>query len=298
MLSKIFPTKPKIAKPVSELKGPIMPNPEEVVFGREHAIEEIRSNLNKNQPVLLIGPLGIGKTHLLRHIGRILGPNTLYISSPSPIKNMLAQICDKLNPDWRKQIKTRASTRDILDYIIKTKGTKPPLLLIDNLHNLKVSDADSFISLLGNFAILGSTDDLIPRLKQIWWKFKQIELKPLRENAGKELIKYLTQNLSISDYELLETRILSLSNGLPLAIVDMVNQVSHQPVVTRERIREIYHEAGIRYRDWTPFLIILWGLAMVFRFIALGTHSFEGYILAGVGIAALMTTIRFIRMFK
>jgi energy-coupling factor transporter ATP-binding protein EcfA2 len=298
ILSKIFPTKPKIAKPVSELKGPIMPNPEEVVFGREHAIEEIRSNLNKNQPVLLIGPLGIGKTHLLRHIGRILGPNTLYISSPSPIKNMLAQICDKLNPDWRKQIKTRASTRDILDYIIKTKGTKPPLLLIDNLHNLKVSDADSFISLLGNFAILGSTDEIIPRLKQIWWKFKQIELKPLRENAGKELIKYLTQNLSISDYELLETRILSLSNGLPLAIVDMVTQISHQPVVTRERIREIYHEVGIRYRDWTPFLIILWGVAMVFRFIALGTHSFEGYILAGVGIAGLMTTIRFIRMFK
>ena len=298
IISKIFPTKPKIAKPVSELKGQIMPNPEEVVFGRDRVIEEIRSNLNKNQPVLLIGPIGIGKTHILRHISRILGPNTLYISSPSPIKNMLAQICDKLNPEWRKQIKTRASTRDILDYIIKTKGPKPPLLLIDNLHTLKVNDADSFISLLGNFAILGSTDEIIPRLKQIWWKFKQIELKPLSENAGKELIKYLTQNLSISDYELLETRILSLSNGLPLAIVDMVNQVSHQPVVTRERIREVYHEAGIRYRDWTPFLIILWGVAMVFRFIALGTHSFEGYILAGVGIAGLMTTIRFIRMFK
>ena len=97
---------------------------------------------------------------------------------------------------------------------------------------------------------------------------------------------------------MLETRVITLSNGLPLAIVDMIHQVSHQPVVTREIVRDVYHEAGIRYRDWTPFLIILWGVAMVFRFIALGTHSFEGYIMAGVGIAALMTTIRFLRMVK
>ena len=47
----------------------------------------------------------------------------------------------------------------------------------------------------------------------------------------------------------------------------------------------------------TP-LIILWGIAMSFRFIALGTHSFEGYIMAGIGSAALMTTIRFLKAVK
>jgi energy-coupling factor transporter ATP-binding protein EcfA2 len=298
LVSKYFPTKPKPARPVTEIKGPIIPSPEEVVFGRESIIENIKANLNKNQPVLLIGLLGIGRTHVLKHISKISGPNTIYISSPSPLKNMLSQICDKLDPEWKKRVKTRASTKEIIEFIVKGKGAKPPILIIDNLNNLKISDVDSFIALIENFTILASTDELIPRLKQVWWKFKQIELHPLSEHASKELIKYLTQNLSISDYEMLETRILSLSNRLPLAIVDMTHQLSHQPVVTREIIRDVYHEAGIRYRDWTPFLIVLWGVAMVFRFVALGTHSFEGYIMAGVGIAALMTTIRFLRMVK
>jgi len=300
LISKHFPTTPKIAKPLNNMKGPILPDPEELVFGRESAIDDIRLLLAKKQPVLLIGPLGIGKTHLLKHISKILGPNTLYISSPTPLKNMLLQICEKLNPDFKQQIKSRHSAKDFVDYIVRNRDVQSqvPVLIIDNLDKLKSSDTDLFITLLENFTVLGSTDELNPKLEQVWWKFKQIKLNPLSEEASKHLIKYLTQNLSISDYEMLETRILTISNGLPLAIVDMIRQVSHKPVITREIARDIYHEAGTRYRDWTPFLIILWGVAMIFRFIALGTHSFEGYILAGSFIAVLMTVIRFMRMVK
>ena len=72
----------------------------------------------------------------------------------------------------------------------------------------------------------------------------------------------------------------------------MVRQVSHQHVIDKESIRDIYHEAGVYYRDWTFAIIVLWGLAVIFRFVALGTHSFEGYILAGFGTAFFMV-IRF-----
>jgi len=295
-ISKIFPTKPTPAKPVTDMKGPIIPNPEEVIFGRESMVEDIKSNLNKKQPVLLIGPLGIGKSHLLKYMAKAAGPSTLYIASPSPIKNMLSLICDKLNADWRKQVISRASTKDIVDYIVKAKGAKPPILIIDNLQNLKISDVDVMIVLLENFTILGATEELTGKLKQIWWKFKQFEVKSLSDKSSKELIKYLTQNLSISDYEMLETRIMSLSDKLPLALVDMVHQISRSPVVTKDVIRDVYHEAGIRYRDWSYAIIVLWGLMISFRFVALGSHSFEGYILAGFGTAFLMV-LRFF-MFK
>ncbi|MBU1706113.1 tyrosine-type recombinase/integrase [Patescibacteria group bacterium] len=288
LLSKIFPTKPKQAKPLTEIKGPIIPSPSEVIFGRERMIEEIKSSVSKSEDVLLIGPLGIGKTHVLRHIPKLMGPNTLYVASPSPIKNMLTQICDRLDPEWRKHIKARATTKEITDFIIKTKGGEPPLIIIDNLNNLKIPDVDTFLSILENFTIISSTEELKPRLKQIWWKFKQIEVKELTEASAKELIRYLTQNLPISDYELLVTRVLHLSNRLPLAIVDMIHQISHRPVVTSDVIREVYHEAGVKYRDWTAVIVILWGVAIIFRFIALGTHSFEAYILAGFGTAFMM----------
>ncbi|OGC05158.1 hypothetical protein A2276_04365 [candidate division WOR-1 bacterium RIFOXYA12_FULL_43_27] len=290
LISNVFPTKPKQAKKLLEIKGSIVPNPEEVIFGRDGVIEDLKSNLTKGQSVLLIGPLGIGKTHTLKHMAKLLGPNTLYIPSPSPTRNMLDQICDKLNPDWKKQIKSRATTREIAEHIVNTKGGSPPVLIIDNLQNLRVSDVDPFLALIENFTILASTEDTLPKLKQIWWKFKQIELNPLSDHSAKELIHYLTENLSISDYELLETRVMTLSNKLPLAIVDMIHQVSHKPVVNRDSIREVYHEAGIKYRDWTSVIVILWGIAIMFRFLALGTHSFEGYILAGFGMAILAVT--------
>ena len=287
IISKLFPTKPKPARKLSELKGPIVPNPEETVIGRASIIEDIKSNLNKEQPVLLYGPLGIGKSHILKHVSRILGPNTLYLSSPSPMRNLLTQICEKVNPEWQKQIKSRASTKELADFIVKSKGNSSLILIIDGLNNLKISDVEPFLVILENFTMLGATEEIKAKLKQVWWKFKQVELKELSDEAAKELIKYLTQNLSISDYELLETRIMTLSNKLPLAIVDMVHQVSHRPVVTRNAVREVYHEAGVTYRDWTTAIVILWGIAIIFRFIALGTHSFEGYILAGFGTAGL-----------
>ncbi|MCX5751236.1 MAG: hypothetical protein NT099_06185 [Candidatus Saganbacteria bacterium] len=60
-----------------------------------------------------------------------------------------------------------------------------------------------------------------------------------------------------------------------------------KPVVTREVTREVYHEAGIKYRDWTASVVFLWAIIIAFRFTALGTHSFEGYILAGFGLASV-----------
>ncbi|NQV00498.1 MAG: tyrosine-type recombinase/integrase, partial [Parcubacteria group bacterium] len=299
-IDNIFPTKPKQAKKLSEIKGPIIPNPEEIIYGRDKVIENLKSNLTKGQSILLMAPLGMGKTHTLKHMAKLLGPNTLYLPSPSPTRIMLNQICDKLNPEClpaeasakagRNQVKTRATTREIAEYIVNAKGNKPPMLIVDNLQNLRVSDVDPFLALIENFTILASTDETKDKLKQVWWKFKHTELKALSDQSARELIKYLTHNLSISDYELLETRVMTLSNKLPLAIVDMIHQIAYKPVVNRDSVREMYHEAGIKYRDWTSVIVVIWGIAIMFRFLALGTHSFEGYILAGFGMAILAVT--------
>lgn len=298
VMSKLFSTQPKITKPVVKIEGERVPSLGNIIYGRDGTIEEIKSNLSKEQSVLLVGKLGIGKTHILKHILKIpacrqagQASNVIFLSSPSPMKNLLTQVCGKLKPNWKEEIKSRASTKEILDYLIRLKTCDlklKTLLIIDNLQNLRASDVECFLTLLENFTVLSAVEEITPKLKQVWWKFKQIELNPLSKESAKQLIKYLTQNLSVSDYELLETRILSLSNCLPLAIVDMAHQISHKPVVTKEVVREMYHEAGIYYRDWTPVVVILWAILIMFRFIALGTHSFEGYILAGFGMAFIM----------
>jgi energy-coupling factor transporter ATP-binding protein EcfA2 len=289
-LNRLFPTRPKVVKPVSVLKGPITASPDEVIFGRESIIDNIKSNTSKGSSTLLIGPLGVGKTHILKYV-KHLYPDAIYLDSPVPIKLMMTQVLDKLSPDWRQNIKSRASLQEIASYLISVKA-KSKLLIIDHLDRTKTSDIDVLIRLLDKFTIVAAVEETsagrgrgaADRSKQLWFKFKQISVDNLSNAASQKLIRYLTQNLAISDYELLETRVWSLSNGLPLAIVDMINQVSNQPVVTRDVIRGVYHEAGITYRDWTSVIAVLWGLAIMFRFVALGTHSFESYILAGFGV--------------
>ena len=90
LLSKILPTKPSLRfkeasarqaklstsdqaleKQHENLKTTIRTNPEEVIFGRDTKIREIRSLLHKEQSVLLTGQLGIGKTHLAKYLSRV-----------------------------------------------------------------------------------------------------------------------------------------------------------------------------------------------------------------------------------
>jgi len=287
VISKVFPTEPKIIQPLLDIKGPIIPDPETIVIGRDTVIADIKSNMKKNISTLLKGEIGIGKTHLLKHIAADL--NAPYIDSPAPFKNLVVTIAQHYVPEYKDNMEKQATTRDIVEYILSAKkDSQKSLIIIDNLSSLRASDIELFTRLFSKFAILAATDDTNTKLRQIWWKFKPLLIKPLTKEYTKELIKYLTQNLSISDYELLETRILILSGGLPLVVADMIHQIGDSSVVTREKIRDMYHEVGVKYRDWTFAIVILWGVLIMCRFIALGSHSFEGYILAGIGMAFIM----------
>jgi hypothetical protein len=290
LVSKFLPIKAKPQKARTKIKE-ISTNPEEIIFGRDTLIKDIQSSLTKTQSTLIIGQLGIGKTHILKYIG-IKENNAVYINSPTPLKELLLKICDKIDPNWKSELGTRPNAKALLAHITKNTATDKPILLIDNLDKLRAAEIETILVLLENFTILASAEETAAKLKQLWWKFNQLELKPLGEEACRSLINYLTQNMSVSDYELMETKLLNLANGLPLAIVDMTKQLSYKNVVNRKAVRGLYHEGGVKYRDWTFMLMILWGAVVMSRFIALGTHSFEGYILAGMGTSALLV-VRF-----
>ena len=300
-------TRPKIIRHLSKLIHPkhkeariIKPSAPsdqaEITIGRNAVLSEIKENLSKELSILIVGPPGMGKTHILNVIAKEGG---LYIDSPAPIKQFLQKLCEKYCPDWSQRLpsKSRSSAKEIVELLSNTlkERDKKDLLLIDNLDSVKASDIEILLMLFDSFTILAATEETPSRLKELWWKFRRIDLLPLDREASKELIKHLTSGLTIADYELLETRILSISNGLPLAIVEMVGQVSHLSVVKKEDAREVYHEAGVKYRDWTAVVIILWSIATSSRFINLGAQSPEGYILAVLGMAALVGGIRFLR---
>ncbi|MFC1571194.1 tyrosine-type recombinase/integrase [Candidatus Margulisiibacteriota bacterium] len=293
-ISKLMQRKPKEAKVIKPVSKQVVG--ERVTIGRNSVLNDIRENLAKERSTILVGDIGMGKTHLLKVIGEEKA--CLYLDSPTPIKQFLQKLCEKYCPDWTQRLpnKARSSAKEIVELLanLQKDKEKKEILIIDNLGKLKISDLEVFLVLLDSFIVMASADTTSKKLKQIWWKFRRIDLPPLTTEAEKEFIKHLTSGLTITDYKLLEARILSLAGGLPLSIVEMVNQISGRPVVKNEDVRDLYHESGVRYRDWTLILVVLWGMAMISRFIALGTHSFELYILAGFAVVSLRTITKLV----
>jgi hypothetical protein len=129
------------------------------------------------------------------------------------MKNLLSQICDKLKLDVKENLPNRPSTPAIFNYLITNIPANPPVLIVDNLAKLKATDVETFLNLVEKFPVLAATEETIPRLKRLWWKFKVVELKPLTKESCQKLIKHLTKDFAISDYELMETKLLNLANG-------------------------------------------------------------------------------------
>lgn len=297
IFSTWFPVKPTPAKAVSHIKGNLTANPEELILGRTQTLKEIKTSLTKKQSLLLTGKTGMGLTHILKNIAATGSESMIYIATPVPIKKLITDICDKLNLNW--QSLGKPSTAQLLIYLLEnSQRADLPVLLLDNLHRLRTSDLDILLEISTRFTMIGATNALIPKLNKLWWKFKQVEILPLDEDASKELIKYLTQNLTIKDYTLMETKLLNLANGNPSALVDMAKQLSYSSSVGKAEIDTLFSDEGATYRDWTPLLIVLWGVIVAFRFLALGTHSFEGYIIAGIGTSTLLVMRYFMQRLR
>ena len=266
-----------------------------ILFGRESLITKLRSSIYHNQPVVLIGSVGIGKTHILEHLASHY-PNSLYVPNAKPTKQFLEQLCAKIDPNWEKDLGSRASVSELMAWILKTPTLSLPLLFIDDFNTIAPADSPLFLDLLDHGAtLITASSKPLDKLHKLQWRLHAIAIDPLSEAASKKLLDYLTQGLSITDPVMLETRVMTLANGLPAAIVELARQLRYHPVVTQDVVRDIYHESGVQYRDWSAAIIVLWALIVCSRFIALGLHSFEGYILAGIG-TSLFVVVKYFLM--
>jgi len=286
-LAKLIPSKHHRARKLTDIPGPIEAHPEEIIFGRERLVKTLNSRILSGQTMLILGEAGVGKTHLMKHLHTQI-PGSLYVPTPSPAKPMLQQICERISPGWTDWVPVPRTNVAMLNWI-EQQPRQDWVLFLDNLHQLRQPDVRGMEILLSKMPVVAACQLDLLRATTLQWKFKKVELGPLSEEASRKLIQYLSQNLPVSDPEFLENQLLRQANGNPLVILDMLNQLRHERILDSDTIRNADHQLGVTYRDWSIALILLWGLAITGRFIALGSHSFEGYILAGFGTSVIVT---------
>jgi hypothetical protein len=131
-------------------------------------------------------------------------------------------------------------------------------------------------------------------LKKLWWKAKEMEVKPLTPEASAEIVRiYIARKgVLIESPELYVSHVVKQSGGNPQAIADMLDESAKERVVNKQQIREMRHQAGVRYLDFTPVMIVAGVCIIGARYIGMGMGDKALYIMAGM-LAALFMSLRF-----
>jgi len=271
---------------------------EENIIGRREAVKKLRENIAKGRSTLLIGDIGVGKTHILRAVAEPI-ERCIYVERIQPLKSALLETCKALHDkellhmegilveylnweDVRKKI-NRLNVRDLTQLIVNNLKNTGYLVVLDHLESLTPSMVETVQILQENLLVLGATNAIRPsdHLLRVWWKFDRIEVGRLNKEEGRKLLWQVADPDKIEDKRLFETVVLNHANGNPLSIVEMAECAKLEEIATASEIRELRHRAGERYLDLTPFILLLGAFIVATRFVALGLNNRDLYILAG-----------------
>ncbi len=179
--------------------------------GREDILATLRENVARGQHTLLVGPLGIGKSHLLRHFVRVQGskgargqgstgarknsplrpgayaPRHIYLEHVSPIKPALLTLAERLHQDGRLQVegieadymvwedvrKKVAPLRvnQLAELVITCLKDQGYILILDHLERVTPTMLPHLDVLMDVTVVIAATDELKPSAQRLWWAF-------------------------------------------------------------------------------------------------------------------------------
>ena len=286
--------------------------PELPVIGREAERARLLANVARGRHTLLVGPIGAGKTCLLRHVAHAL-PEAIYVPHLQPIRLGLLATCEGLHargqlalangtpaPEtWAEcaRLLGRVTVRELTAVAVASLRARPTVLILDQLDAATPTMAPVIEACLDAAVVLGATRDCRPGLQKLWWAFERLDLPPLARDDARTLLWTLVDRDRIPDVPLFEATILEQAAGNPHALVDMARQVAGEGPVALEAIRGLQHGAGLRYLDLTPLLLLVAAGLVATRFVALGLDDRDLYILAG-SLGALFFVVRVVLMRK
>jgi energy-coupling factor transporter ATP-binding protein EcfA2 len=258
------------------------------LIGREDLVEKIAREARKGRHLLLVGPVGIGKSAVLEaaldrllvrqarvvlHVhdhqakGQFLelarGLLEAGLLKPSALE--LDPRLDDLDPaalEWTKLRRSvnRLSIRDLTAALVPALHAHPGrvLIAVDDLTAVTPTLVAFWLAILDAAQILACASAKKPNVAKLWWKLAEIEIPPLAPEHARAIAQtYLTQTGTLVESPpLFLAHVVQQANGNPQALADLLADASKERLVDKARIREMRHAAGIRYLDFTPVLLV------------------------------------------
>jgi hypothetical protein len=281
------------------------------------------AEIKKSKHVILTGPVGIGKSAVLRAaLEKVSGQVELLIKlHDHQAKGQFVEMARQMlalalisakelelpvkfhelpatQIDWRevKSQVNRMSMRDLTQAIIPAlaRSESKPVIAVDDLTSLTPTQMAFWLAIFDHAQVIGCASEKKARVRKLWWKMKEIVVKPLPQDVIRQVVrKYIeTKGMLIESPDLYISHVVKQSGGIPQAIYDMLDESGKERIIDKRKVREMRHEAGVAYLDFTPMVMILGALIVSMRYVGMGTGDKTLYIMGGMG-AALFLTLRF-----
>jgi len=293
------------------------------LIGRDELVADLVAEIRKGKHVILSGPVGIGKSAVLKAaLAQVQGKIDLLIRlHDHQAKGQFVEIARQMlalgligaqelelpaefhglpgpQIDWKavKNRVNRMSMRDLTQAIIPAlaRSASRPVIAVDDLTSLTPTQMAFWLAIFDHAQVIGCASEKKNRVRKLWWKTKEIAVRPLPAEVIRDIVKkYITaKGVLIESPELYISHVVKQSGGVPQAIHDMLDESGKERIIDKRKVREMRHEAGAAYLDFTPMVMILGALIVSMRYVGMGTGDKTLYIMGGMG-AALFLTFRF-----
>jgi hypothetical protein len=288
--------------------------------GRCDQIADALAALQAGNSLVVKGRAGIGKSAFLRQIYTRLGDESPCFWLPdtngkAAVFDLAQQVHESLSLkvperyipnryrarayqtgivewEWIRRAISRAPVRETAGLVLTSIRGRNTIVFLESMA-VPPTQAELYYDLseVAQIAAAMAEDNRRVRIQRLLWRFqKTIELKPLTREQTRELserwlkkrpIRFTSDRVRKAFIRAVEQD----AGGVPAAIEGMLRSATNDGEVTPASIRAYRHEAGTRYLDMTPVLVLAVIGFMAMRYVSRGLGEVELLVMSGVASA-------------
>ncbi|MDO9240064.1 MAG: ATP-binding protein, partial [Methylicorpusculum sp.] len=147
------------------------------------------------------------------------------------------------------------------------------VIAVDDLTLLTPTQMAFWLAIFDHAQVVGCASDKKARVRKLWWKMKEMSVRPLPAEVIRDIVKkyIVTQGVLIESPDLYISHVVKQSGGVPQAIYDMLDESGKERIIDKRKVREMRHDAGVFYLDFTPMVMILGAVIVSIRYVGMGT---------------------------
>jgi hypothetical protein len=274
--------------------------------GRQAEIQKLQDYADRGICTLVLGPAGVGKSHLLK---LLQGEKLIHLPGLSPQRETMLTLAEALYERGALKGNSEPAPKDFASFkrqhsdigvqgwvrmVLEAVPREEWTLVIDDLSHLPLSSARLLQQLADRFVVIGAARQLKEDHRQYLSRFDRFPLSNLSRDETRQLIRLCTAEMAVEDFPFLEARLLVQSAGNPRALLRMVNRLRQGPVITPELVRRVHLPGARPQISLTPLFLVLLAVGVAAHYLALDWEDPELYVLAGAATALVVGAKRFL----